>query len=217
MSDFNKDDFVAPLDDLLQHSLQLALPYSELEHLEYDLESAARTGMPQPEYYSRAKEERKKHQTKVPSAIISLVKPHKFLSVSKDLCSFYGLSAEEITGRTIRTIQGPKTDSGAITAAIKNTGLLSSTTLKTFLYSSDGADHELSLSFSPFVAENGSLAGCELHLVQSVPPAGGPAAAAQIRMEREQYRALHNFRTGLVLQQTYTRTNAGSQELPPWL
>ena len=77
-------------------------------------------------------------------AIVSLQQPHKILSVSKELCALLGYSAEEICGRSIKILHGPRTDGSFLHSAIKNAALLSSASSKTFVYGRDGEEHEVS-------------------------------------------------------------------------
>ncbi len=207
-----------PLEDLLQECLHLAVPYNESDESVYDCTPKSESGLHEPTYYSRNKEKKKPAATG-PTLVLSLLRPHKILSVSSDLCALFGFTVEELTGRTIKTIQGPTTDSGAITAAIKNTGVLTSSTLTTDLYTRDGSPLEIIIAASPLLADDGSLAGCTLQLRIPGTAVRAPSAAGPARAEREQYRALHNFRTGLMLRQTATHAAAGAGpvQLPPWL
>ena len=58
-----------------------------------------------------------------PKAVISLVSPHKLLILDTVFCDLFGYSGRseaEICGRTIKILQGPRTDLAAITCGIKN-------------------------------------------------------------------------------------------------
>ena len=48
------------------------------------------------------------------TAIVSLQVPHKILAVSEELLSLLGFSEPEMCGRSIKIIQGPRTDSGGV-------------------------------------------------------------------------------------------------------
>jgi PAS domain S-box-containing protein len=76
-------------------------------------------------------------------AVVSIQQPHKILTVSKDLCCLLGYSSEELCGRSIKILQGPKTDATFLHSAIKNAALLSSASQKTFIYARDGQEHEV--------------------------------------------------------------------------
>jgi PAS domain S-box-containing protein len=78
-----------------------------------------------------------------PKAIVSLHQPHKILTVSKELCTLLGYAPEELCGRTIKIFQGPRTDTSFFHSAIKNAALLCGATQRTFIYGSDGREHEV--------------------------------------------------------------------------
>jgi hypothetical protein len=139
-----------------------------------------------------------------------------------------GHRAEDIVGRSIKVIQGPKTDSVGLVGAVKNAGLLAHTKLKTVLYSSSGKEFEVVLSFSPQLEDDGSLSGClakvipadcEVLAALNTKWGGGVESArrAALEKERRQYRAMRNFHTGLMLQQSAQQAKGGAAVLPPWL
>jgi hypothetical protein len=95
--------------------------------------------------------------------ILALDKPHTILSASDAFLDTTGFNTSQICGRSIKIFFGPKTNTVDITAAIKNTGHLQTTELKTVLYTSSGLELDLSVAFSPLVGRLGnSLRGCLL-------------------------------------------------------
>ena len=98
-------------------------------------------------------------------AIVSLVKPHKILAVASDILSMAEFSSEQICGRSINVLFGPRTDVASLNVVIKNTGHDQSSTLNTVLSSSTGADLHVAVTFSPYRrASDGSLSGCLLQI-----------------------------------------------------
>jgi hypothetical protein len=98
-------------------------------------------------------------------AIVSLVKPHKILAVASDILSMAEFSSDQICGRSINVLLGPRTDVASLNVAIKNTGHDQSSTLNTVLSSSTGADLHVTVTFSPYRrASDGSLSGCLLQI-----------------------------------------------------
>jgi hypothetical protein len=98
-------------------------------------------------------------------AILSLVKPHKILAVAPDILCIAGFTSDQICGRSINVLCGPRTDVALLTAAIKNTGHDHSSTIKTVLNSSTGAEQHVTATFSPYRrASEGSLGGCLMQI-----------------------------------------------------
>jgi hypothetical protein len=109
-----------------------------------------------------------------PTAVVSMVSPHKLLIVSEDFCELfrYSVSGAEICGRAVKMLQGPRTDPGIIVAGIKSAALASTTRSDLTLYTGGGEELELRVTFSPYVCGDDTLAGC---LLEVEPP---PATAA---------------------------------------
>ena len=176
--------------------------------------------LPPPQYFHRNQSHsspsgshQKEHaKTNLPTAVLSLVKPHKVLSISTEMCDFLGFGAEEMMGRSLNLLHGPKTDAKALTSAIKNTGVLSSSQFSTTLYSRDGSERRINASCSPYFGEGGVLAGCKLQLLpdgcsladQAVCSSNLVESAAQLadRSKRACYRSRYNFCTGLAIQRS---------------
>jgi hypothetical protein len=214
--------------DLKQvESCRIAIPYREQQHCIED-------ELPQPEYFIRSSSYMKNatelsvQMKNLPTALLSLVKPHKILSISKEMCTIVDFAADEITGRSLNLLYGPKTDMPALTAAIKNTGLLSSAQLSTSIYSRDGSEIQISASFAPFFADDGVLAGCTFKLL---PAEHAPADSASDsdetveglaelmaqarRGRRANHRVQYNFRTGLAIQHSMLLHHRAGTRPPP--
>ena len=105
-----------------------------------------------------------------PKAVISLVSPHKLLILDTVFCDLFGYSGRseaEICGRTIKILQGPRTDLAAITCGIKNCAAGSTTRARLVLYDRDGGEIAAEATFSPYLSGLDSLAGCLLELTPS--------------------------------------------------
>jgi PAS domain S-box-containing protein len=197
----------------------LAVHYNEAQArpLTYDDE------LPPPQYYQRPQphsspsepQQRQNAKRNIPTAVLSLVKPHKVLSISKELCDFLGFEAEEMLGRSLNLLHGPKTDAKIVTSAIKNTGLLTSGHFSTTLYARDGSERSIRASCVPYFGEGGVLAGCKLQLLPELPCLElsalhlDEAAAERLqqaeRIKRSCYRSKYNFSTGLTIQRSMLR------------
>jgi hypothetical protein len=166
--------------------------------------------LPPPQYYHRSvsqsttstSHEKESARNNIPTAILSLVKPHKILSISSD---FLGFGAEEMMGRSLNLLHGPNTDAKALTGAIKNAGLLSSTKISTTLYSRDGSELCINASCVPYFDEGGALAGCKLQLLPEendycLDEAGTERLRSAAHRKRTCYRSKYNFTTGLTIQ-----------------
>lgn len=186
----------------------IVVPYRELEDAEVEL--------PPPQYYRRSRAEGPKEWAQSekipktpPTLVLSLLKPHKILFASAEMCELLGYEEAELKGRSLNMIQGPKTNSSALTAAIKNTGLLSSGEVTTMFYASDGSERQITAACVPYLSDSGDLAGCTLQLTSdavleaediAVSLAKWMARAEQAAQCRS--RADYNFRMGLTIQRS---------------
>jgi hypothetical protein len=222
MRDLDCTDYLSSQED----ECRLAVSYDEvmMRPLSYEDE------LPPPQYYHRSKSHSSPSMThqnpragkNLPTAILSLVKPHKILSISTEMCDFLGFGAEEMMGRSLNLLHGPKTDAKALTGAIKNTGLLSSAQFSTTLYSRDGSELRISGTCVPYFGEGGVLAGCKLQLLADENGVADPAlvcvdstiaAATADQSKRACYRSRFNFCTGLAIQLSLIR-HANSRSPP---
>jgi hypothetical protein len=94
--------------------------------------------------------EPERERSSPPKAIVSLHQPHKILTVSKELCTLLGYCSEELCGRTIKILQGPRTDASFFHSAIKNAALLCGATQRTFIYGRDSQEHEVCAECSKY-------------------------------------------------------------------
>ena len=98
-------------------------------------------------------------------AVISLLKPHKILAVSDELLNTVAFEFDQILGRSIQVLVGPKTDMIELSAAIKNTGHMQVAQINTVLYTSCGRELDVTAMLSPYVnVMSGSLGGCVLRI-----------------------------------------------------
>ena len=143
----------------------------------------------------------------LPTVVVSLVKPHKILTTSTATCDLLGFGAEEMMGRSLNLLHGPKTDVKAVMGAIKNTGLLSTANFSTIMYARDGSERSIRALCIPYFGEGGVLAGCKLQLLPEDYVFMDPALCLEEarmqeaeRTKRACYRSRYNFRTGLMIQ-----------------
>ena len=158
----------------------------------------------------------------LPTAVLSLVKPHKIISISTKMCEYFGFGEEEIVGRSLNLLHGPKTDAKVVTGAIKNTGVLSSSQFATTLYARDGSELCINASCVPYFAGDGVLAGCKLQLL----PEGlvDPASRSEVEAvafagqaehaQRACYRSKYNLITGLTIQHAMLLHHATTRPAP---
>jgi hypothetical protein len=98
-------------------------------------------------------------------AVISLYSPHKLLIVTQDVCNLFGYFVDsEICGRALATLFGPRTDLSAIEAGIQSVAMNTSTSHTIVLYNRDGEGLTVVVTFSPFLSDAETLAGCLLEL-----------------------------------------------------
>ena len=206
---------------------RISVPYLELEGSKLSLEDE----LPPPKYYRRStpcqnEVVTKKLAPKLPTLILSLVKPHKILAVSKEACDFLGYGEEEISGRSVSMLQGPKTDTAGLCAAIKNTGVLSSGEFSTVIYARDGSELKIAAALVPYIADGGKLAGCKLQLILDNASESDDVVERLAKWtgnaekgKRSQHRAHHNFCTGLTIQLSMQHRTASHRSTPqpaPW-
>ena len=98
-------------------------------------------------------------------AVVSLLKPHKIIAASEEFLHTVGLTSDQILGRSIQVLVGPKTDTIELSAAIKNTGHMQVAQINTILYTSSGQELEVTATLLPYVnVLSGSLGGCVLRI-----------------------------------------------------
>jgi hypothetical protein len=160
----------------------------------------------------------------MPTVVLSLVKPHKIISISTQMCDFFGFEEAEIVGRSFNLLQGPKTDVQAVTGAIKNTGVLISAQFATSLYARNGSELYTNASCVPYFAGGGVLAGCKLQLLPEGPglmdstSRSDEAVAERLvqaeRAQRACYRSKYNLITGLTIQRAMLLHHATTRPAP---
>ena len=189
--------------------------------------------LPPPKYYTRSNDsghdalDRSSEQQSLPTAVLSLIKPHKILSVSKEMCDITGFAADEMIGRSFNLIHGPKTDMRILNAAIKNAGLRLASQFSTSMYASDGSEMQISASCVPDVAEGDVLLGFKFQLIQNgtsvvkVLPYSDETVEGLAELmahgkhsRRNSYRVQYNFRTGLAIQHSMLRRPLGARPSP---
>jgi hypothetical protein len=125
--------------------------------------------LPAPTYFKSCANTKPKQESEIPcekqpTTVLSLVWPFQFVSVSQDMCQMFGYRAQAMTGRSLNMLQGPNTNEIALATAIEKAGMLKSSNVQVILYSKAGLECLVRADCSPFLAEDGTLAGCALQL-----------------------------------------------------
>ena len=185
MSDLTDEVSVTPIEDLGE--VDINLPYAEIVTIAgvsdipilCSLNDEEHDEPPGPGLSKRLRS-RRAAPPPAPKAVVSLVAPHKMLIISKDFCDFFGYTVEEeICGRAVKILQGPRTDPTALTSAIKSCATGLTTSKSVVLYGRDGTEVEVEATFAPYFGGEETLAGCLVELKASPPAAEWPAARAQ--------------------------------------
>ena len=99
-------------------------------------------------------------------AVASLNYPHKLLIVTRDFCELFGYTAmdSEICGRDLKTLFGPRTDPAAVSQGMQSAAMIETASHCVALYTRDGDCLEVEATFSPYMSDEETLAGCLLDL-----------------------------------------------------
>jgi hypothetical protein len=103
-------------------------------------------------------------------AVISLMSPHKFVIVTQSFCDLFNFQGgSETCDRSFKMIVGPQTDLAAISSGFQCAANVECCVNKLILYNREGKGRELEVSFSPFLLDSETLAGCllEIHNLDS--------------------------------------------------
>ena len=144
--------------------------------------------------------------------IVSSSKPYRILSISERLASLLEYEPSILCGRSISTLQGPKSYSAALDSAIGNAGKWADTRTPFVLYSSSGTEHETDVQCIPLFDESGKTYAyafeSRLGLEQSAFCAcleNNRSVSSKRGQQIREYRKLYNFRTGLSIQKAVNR------------
>ena len=136
-------------------------------------------------------------------AVVSVRSPHTILSVSESFGKWLGYTGQELVGRSLKVLSGPRTDTLALHAAIKNAALLNFECIEATVYASSGAGFHVLISCFPFMDAEGVLLGCSLEIKQLArDPANNPQTLIPFGARAESdgtRRRAYNYRTGLAL------------------
>ena len=98
-------------------------------------------------------------------AVFSIHSPHPLLIITKEFRDLFGYTIDnEICGRALRNLYGPRTDQQAIVSSIRSISMIDTTKHPIVLYSRDGEGYVFTATFSPFLSDTDTLAGCLLEL-----------------------------------------------------
>ena len=147
------------------NEIEISSPYSEI-----DSESSSNIfspntsdlALPSPSKFSRPQSVLQTAERKCCcGAIISIIKPYRILAASSEFLRTVEFSSDQICGRSINMILGPKTNNVALIAAIKNTAQFESRKIEIILSASSGRDVNIAATFSPYRNPlDGNLGGC---------------------------------------------------------
>jgi hypothetical protein len=143
-------------------------------------------------------------------AVVALQSPHSILFVSDPFVNWLGYTPQALVGRSLKILSGPKTDTFALHAAIKNAALLNFECIEAVVYGSSGVGHHVLVSCFPFMDVDGVLLGCSLEVKQLAKPPHDPNNASPIADTLIPFgpridpagaarRRAYNYRTGLAL------------------
>ena len=97
--------------------------------------------------------------------LVSLDAPYIVLTCDPDLAGMLGYTSDEIVGRSIKILHGPRTDTTKIGSAIKKSSFNQTTVIHSILYGRSGLGKTLSVTFSPYYDAWGVLRGCTMYLL----------------------------------------------------
>ena len=92
-------------------------------------------------------------------AVITISEPYKFKSVSDELAALFDLAPEQMRRRSIKMLQGPRTNAARLGAAIKSARLNHTSELPLTAYSRYGSELSLVISCSPHCVAGGDVDG----------------------------------------------------------
>ena len=99
-------------------------------------------------------------------AVVAPRSPHAIFFVSDPFVKWLGYTPQELVGRSLKVLSGPKTDTFALHAAIKNAALLNFECIEAVVYDRSGVGHHVLVSCFPFMDVDGVLLGCSLEVKQ---------------------------------------------------
>ena len=180
--------------------------------------------MPAPMSFKASQKQRatltlSKQQTMI---VVSSFKPYRILSISERLASLLEYAPSLLSGRSISSLQGPKTHSAALDCAIRNANFEANVQIPFLLYSSSGAEHEVLMHCIPLFDESGKMYACALDTrfdssEERVLTANSTYLEGEkkivdskqglLHLHQQQmlleYRKLYNFRTGLSIHKAF--------------
>ena len=145
--------------------------------------------------------------------VVSLDAPHQILMSDSSFTNLLQYNAEEIMGRSVKFLFGPKTDSIKIHSAIKSASFSKETTIHVVLYSRFGEPRNIVFTCSPFKGYSGDLQGCLIvfensgtislqEALQDSPSAKALISAQQpymVQMTNESFASIFGFSQSQVL------------------
>ena len=154
-------------------------------------------------------------------AVVSIQSPHTILSVSDSFVQWLGYNEQELVGRSLKVLSGPRTNIAALHAAIKNAALLNFECIEAIVYANNGCGFQVLVSCFPFVDVDGSLLGCSLEVKQLSPPADSPGGKliripfpSRISPAHAARRRNLNYQTGLALHREHVAAAAAAAAAP---
>ena len=99
--------------------------------------------------------------------VVSVESPHIVLRADSGVVDLLGYTTEEICGRSIKILHGPRTDAVILHSAIKNVAFSQSCPVQATLYSRTGQELLVMATCSPYQESDGMFVGCLLDIEDS--------------------------------------------------
>lgn len=96
------------------------------------------------------------------NAVITLNEPYRLQCVSDDLCELFGFAPEQLQGRSLRMLLGPRTNTERLDAAVKSAGLRCTSTVPLIAYRCDSSEQFQLLTCAPHLSNDGEVEGISL-------------------------------------------------------
>ena len=91
--------------------------------------------------------------------------PHSLLFVNKEFCDLLGYGESEICVRGLKDLVGPRTDVAALVSGMQTAARIETVQHHIFIYNRHGQAICMAATFSPFLSDRETLAGCLLELL----------------------------------------------------
>ena len=114
------------------------------------------------------------------SIVVSFNTPHRISECELTGKTLLGYTDNMLQGRSIRILQGTKTNSELLRAAIKNSALNNRTSTRLYLYDTDGECHNVAVTCIPICDVHGIPQSCQLFVCPEIRDIGNNGARDQL-------------------------------------